>query len=147
MFFREPWSEQAFSADMVEFHRSWPDDLGHVACPVTLIQGEQDGNSPFETVQEYCAKYPDWRCISYPEEGAFVAHVRWREVLDLIEARRRRPSPIAPAAMQGKRSPRCKFRRHLYQAIDVVRQLPRHASVGKTSRGVAAMSLPPWWMR
>ena len=29
--------------------------------------------------------YPDWRYIGYPDEGELVAHVRWRDVFDLIE--------------------------------------------------------------
>jgi hypothetical protein len=53
---------------------------------VTLIHGEQDGNAPFETALDYCAMYPAWRYVGYPDEGEFVAHVRWREVFDLIEA-------------------------------------------------------------
>ena len=67
------------------FHQDWPEDLGHVDCPVTLIHGEQDGNAPFETTLEYSAMYPAWRFVSYPDEGEFVAHVRWSDVFDLIE--------------------------------------------------------------
>ena len=52
---------------------------------MTLIHGEQDGNAPFETALDYCAMYPAWRFVGYPDEGEFVAHVRWPEVLDLIE--------------------------------------------------------------
>jgi hypothetical protein len=53
---------------------------------VTLIHGEQDGNAPFETAIDYCALYLAWRFVGYPEAGQFVAHVRWPDVLDLIEA-------------------------------------------------------------
>ena len=84
-FFRENRSVAAFCAEMVLFHRDWPTELGHVACPVTLIHGEQDTNAPFETALEHCALYPSWRFIGYPDEGQLVAHVRWSEVLDLIE--------------------------------------------------------------
>ena len=52
---------------------------------MTLIHGEQDGNAPFETALEYSKMYPGWRFVSYPDEGEFVAHVHWRDVLDLIE--------------------------------------------------------------
>jgi pimeloyl-ACP methyl ester carboxylesterase/DNA-binding CsgD family transcriptional regulator len=85
MFFRDGWSEAAFCAEMVLFHQDWPPDLGHVACPVTLIHGEQDGNCPAATALEYCAMYPHWRYIGYPDEGTLVAHVRWRDVFDRIE--------------------------------------------------------------
>lgn len=85
MFFQKNWSEAAFCAEMVLFHEDWPEELGYVACPVTLIHGEQDGNAPFETALEYCGMYSHWRCIGYPDEGELVAHVRWADVLDLIE--------------------------------------------------------------
>jgi pimeloyl-ACP methyl ester carboxylesterase len=100
MFFQENWSEAAFCAEMLHFHRDWPTELGHVACPVTLIHGEQDGNAPFETAFEYCAMYPSWRYVGYPDEGELVAHVRWADVLDLIE------QALAGATADATRLPR-----------------------------------------
>lgn len=97
-FFTEPWSETAFCTEVPLFHEDWPPDLGHVACPVTLIHGEQDGNAPFETALEYCAMYPAWRCIAWPDEGELVAHVHWPEVLDLIG------QAWAPAALAGPKA-------------------------------------------
>jgi len=85
MFFRENSSLAAFCAELVLFNRDWPPGLGQVACPVTLIHGEQDANAPFETALEYCAMYPGWRYVGYPDEGELVAHVRWTDVFDLIE--------------------------------------------------------------
>ena len=84
LFFTEPWSETAFCAEVPLFHEDWPDGLGHVTCPVTLIHGHQDGNAPFETALEYCAMYPEWRCVAWPDEGELVAHVHWPEVLDMV---------------------------------------------------------------
>jgi pimeloyl-ACP methyl ester carboxylesterase len=98
MFFRDPWSERSFCADMVAFHRDWPEGLGHVACPVTLIHGEQDANAPFETALDYCALYPAWRYVGFPDEGELVAHVRWREVLGMIEEA---AAPVLAAAGEG----------------------------------------------
>jgi DNA-binding NarL/FixJ family response regulator/pimeloyl-ACP methyl ester carboxylesterase len=97
LFFRESFSEATFAAEVVRFHSDWPDDLGHVACPVTLIHGEQDCNAPFETALDYCALYPAWRFVAYPDEGQFVAHVRWREVYDLIDGAL---TPALPAAAE-----------------------------------------------
>src|SRR5262245_30364288 len=85
MYFRENRWMAAFCAELVLFNRDWPPGLGQVACPVTLIHGEQDANAPFETALEYCAMYPGWRYLGYPDEGELVAHVRWTDVLDLIE--------------------------------------------------------------
>jgi pimeloyl-ACP methyl ester carboxylesterase/DNA-binding CsgD family transcriptional regulator len=85
MYLADSFRESAVAAEFVLSHQDWPAELGHVACPVTLIHGEQDGNAPFETALEYCAMHPEWRLVAYPDEGEFVAHVRWRDVLDLIE--------------------------------------------------------------
>ncbi|WP_374300786.1 hypothetical protein [Paracoccus sp. (in: a-proteobacteria)] len=96
-FFSEPWSEASLCAELTLFHSDWPKSLGHVACPVTLIHGEQDGNAPFETARDYCNLYPGWRCISWPDEGELVAHVHWRQVFDLIEQGCTRALPQGPA--------------------------------------------------
>jgi pimeloyl-ACP methyl ester carboxylesterase/DNA-binding CsgD family transcriptional regulator len=93
MFFRDNWSEAAFCAEMVLFHRDWPPDLGQIACPVTLIHGEQDGNAPFETALEYCAMYPSWHYVGYPDDGELVAHVRHAEVLALVDQATARAIP------------------------------------------------------
>lgn len=93
LYFRENKSVDAFCAELVLLHRDWPRELGQVACPVTLIHGEQDANAPFETTLEYCAMYPSWRYIGYRDEGELVAHVRWTNVLDLIE---QSLSPLLP---------------------------------------------------
>ena len=79
-------SDVAFSAELALVHQDWPEPLGRPACPVTLIHGEQDGNSPCETARDYCALYPAWRYIGYPDEGQLLAYTRWRDVFDLIEA-------------------------------------------------------------
>ena len=100
MFFNETWSEIPFCTEVPLFHEDWPEDLGHVACAVTLIHGEQDGNAPFETAREYCAMYPAWRWIAWPDEGELVAHVHWREVLDLIGQAWR---PALPPAREPSR--------------------------------------------
>jgi pimeloyl-ACP methyl ester carboxylesterase len=96
MFFRDGWSEAAFCAEMVLFHQDWPPDLGHVACPVTLVHGEQDGNCPAATALEYCAMYPAWRYIGFPDEGTLVTHVRWADIFDLIEQSFAPPLPARP---------------------------------------------------
>ena len=83
--------EQAFCAELVRFHQDWPPGLGDVACPVTLIHGEQDGNAPFETALEYCAMYPRWRYIGFPTRAQLVALARWPEVLDIVEAAMQEP--------------------------------------------------------
>jgi DNA-binding CsgD family transcriptional regulator/pimeloyl-ACP methyl ester carboxylesterase len=88
-------SEAAFCADLVRMHQDWPPGLGDVACPVMLIHGEQDGNAPFETALDYCAMYPRWRYVGFPDEGQLVAYARWPEVLDMIE---QTMTTILPAA-------------------------------------------------
>jgi len=87
-------------AELVLLTRDWPAELGQVACPVTLIHGEQDANAPFATALDYCAMYPSWRFIGYPDEGELVAHVRWADVLDLIEQTLDASLPARPGAIR-----------------------------------------------
>jgi pimeloyl-ACP methyl ester carboxylesterase/DNA-binding CsgD family transcriptional regulator len=89
-------SESAFCAELVRFHQNWPPGLGDVGCPVTLIHGEQDGNAPYQTALEYCAMYPKWRYVGFPDEGQLVAHARWPEVFDIVEA-----AMAGPAALKA----------------------------------------------
>jgi pimeloyl-ACP methyl ester carboxylesterase len=77
--------EDAFCAEFVRCQQPWPADLGDVGCPVTLVHGEQDGTAPHLTALDYCAMYPRWRYIGFPDAGQLVALVRWREVLEVIE--------------------------------------------------------------
>ena len=77
--------EDAFGAELVRCQQPWPARRGDVGCPLTLIHGEQDGTAPHLTALDYCATYPRWRYIGFPDAGQLVALVRWREVLDVIE--------------------------------------------------------------
>ena len=68
--------------------RTGREGLGHVACPVTLIHGEQDGNAPFETALDYCAMYPALALHRLPRRG-----------------RVRRPRPLARGARPDRGRP------------------------------------------
>jgi hypothetical protein len=48
--------------------------------------------------------YPNWRFISYPDEGELVAHVRWTDVLDLVEQAlgSSRPGPASHATLTAR---------------------------------------------
>jgi pimeloyl-ACP methyl ester carboxylesterase len=99
--------ESAFCAEMRAFTRPWPHDLGDVQCPVTLVHGAHDLNAPLETARDYCARYPRWRLIVFPDEGQYVGLVRWPELLDLV-ARRALPeqTPLpAPVPLDAATSP------------------------------------------
>lgn len=90
--------EDAFCAELVRCQRAWPKGLGDVGCPVTLIQGEQDGAAPHLTALDYRAIYPRWRYIGFPDAGQLVALAHWREVLDVIEdPALELPLPAVPA--------------------------------------------------
>ncbi len=74
-------------AELVRSRNAWPPGLGEVACPVILVHGEQDGVAPHATALDYCAMYPSWRYIGFPDEGGLVGFTRWRDVLDLVDDR------------------------------------------------------------
>ncbi|WP_051521590.1 LuxR C-terminal-related transcriptional regulator [Rubellimicrobium mesophilum] len=84
MFGHDSRMEATVATEIRRFHEAWPEGLGRVSCPVTLIHGAQDGNAPLATALDYCALHPDWRLIQYPDDGQLVGYVRWREVLDFV---------------------------------------------------------------
>lgn len=90
-------AQAAFCADALRFEERWPADLGNVACPVTLIHGEDDRIGPWETVLDYCATYPSWRPVGFPGEGQLVGFTRWNDLLDAIAPPGSLPKPDAAA--------------------------------------------------
>jgi len=77
-------SYEAFAADIIAVHRDpWP-DLGKLGVPVTLVHGEQDTNSSYESAAEHSERHPDWQMISFPNAGNFVHHVHWRSLVEII---------------------------------------------------------------
>lgn len=76
--------EAALCAELTRFHRDWPHELGEVACPVTLLHGEEDGNNPFETAQEIARTYPSWRFLSRPHTGQLAVYSCWDDVVTLL---------------------------------------------------------------
>jgi len=91
-------AQVAFCAESIRFEEHWPAGLGAVACPVTLIHGEQDGNGSHATALDYCAMYPNWRYLGYPDEGQLVAYTRWNDVLGVIDEG---TAVAPPAALPG----------------------------------------------
>lgn len=78
-------SQPAFCAEAVRLQQPWPAGLGDVACPVVLVHGECDGNAPHATALDYCAMYPAWRYLGFPDDGQLVCHTRCNEVLELVD--------------------------------------------------------------
>jgi pimeloyl-ACP methyl ester carboxylesterase/DNA-binding CsgD family transcriptional regulator len=75
---------EAFAADTIAVHRDpWP-KLETLNVPVTLMHGEQDPNSSFQSAVQHCQKHPGWRMISFPDAGHFVHHAHWRQVVQII---------------------------------------------------------------
>lgn len=77
-------SEEALCAELRRSHRDWPRELGHVACPVTLLHGEEDGNNPYETAREMVESYLGWRFTGRPGAGQLAVYVCWDEALALL---------------------------------------------------------------
>ncbi|MFO1142067.1 MAG: hypothetical protein U1E59_06700 [Amaricoccus sp.] len=88
-------AQTAFCAEALRFQDRWPAGLGGVACPVTLIHGEQDRIGPWETALDYCAANPAWRHVSFPDEAQLVGFTRWSDVLDEIAGPGSPPPPAA----------------------------------------------------
>jgi pimeloyl-ACP methyl ester carboxylesterase len=78
-------AHEAFSREAIAFQTDWTPLLRTCPVAIMLFIGGQDPDTPFETVREYCEQFPHLRLIDYPNEGHFVTHTRWRDLLALIE--------------------------------------------------------------
>lgn len=77
-------SKAALCAELRRFHGDWPRELGHVACPVTLLHGEEDGNNPYETAREMAETYLSWQFIGREGTGQLIVYTCWDDVLILL---------------------------------------------------------------
>lgn len=100
--------EAALCAELRRFHSDWPRELGYVACPVTLLHGEEDGNNPYETAREMAESYPSWKFIGRERTGQLILYTCWDDVLALLcralEDGAFRPFPELPGQKEGSSS-------------------------------------------
>jgi pimeloyl-ACP methyl ester carboxylesterase/DNA-binding CsgD family transcriptional regulator/PAS domain-containing protein len=89
----QKWSAHAaFTAECIGSERDWSAVVRAVTVPVVLLQGDQDPQSPVETIREIAQDYPHLEVRFLAGNGQLLLFNAWPEVLDAVEAMRR---PVA----------------------------------------------------
>jgi pimeloyl-ACP methyl ester carboxylesterase/DNA-binding CsgD family transcriptional regulator len=81
------WSAHAaFTAECIGSEQDWSEVVRAVRVPVLLLQGDEDPQSPVETMRELVADYPGLRMRFLPGNGQLLLFSEWPTVLDEVEA-------------------------------------------------------------
>ncbi|WP_169052314.1 LuxR C-terminal-related transcriptional regulator [Tabrizicola sp. YIM 78059] len=81
------WSAHAaFTAECLGSERDWSALVRMARVPVLLLQGDQDPQSPVQTIRELAAEYPHLDIRFLPGTGQLLFFAEWPQVLDAVEA-------------------------------------------------------------
>lgn len=78
-------AHQAFARECLSSEKDWSHLVQAVSVPVVLLQGDQDPQSPVQTVRELMADFPHLQVSFLPDTGQLLFFVEWRQALDRIE--------------------------------------------------------------
>jgi pimeloyl-ACP methyl ester carboxylesterase/DNA-binding CsgD family transcriptional regulator len=85
------WSAHAaFTAECIGSEKDWSAVVRAVTVPVVLLQGDEDPQSPVQTIRELAQDYPHLTVRFLPGNGQLLMFTEWPEVLDAVEAMRPR---------------------------------------------------------
>jgi pimeloyl-ACP methyl ester carboxylesterase len=74
----------AFAAECIGSERDWSRVLHACPVPIRLYQGDQDPQSPVQTIRELKPLYPTVEVVFLPDNGQLLFFREWRRVLDAI---------------------------------------------------------------
>ncbi|MCU0829669.1 MAG: helix-turn-helix transcriptional regulator [Tabrizicola sp.] len=81
------WSAHAaFTAECIGSEKDWSAVVRQVKVPVVLLQGDQDPQSPVQTIRELAAEYPALEVRFLPGTGQLLLFAEWPQVLEAVEA-------------------------------------------------------------
>ncbi len=72
----------AFARDVIDAIRDWSGLVAQTKVPVLLAQGDQDPQSPLQTVREQVEDYPHLQVDYLPEAGQLLFFTYWPRMLD-----------------------------------------------------------------
>lgn len=80
------WSaHEAFTREAIGSERDWSSVLRNCRVPVLLLQGDQDPQTPRQTIEELVPDYPNLRVRFLPNTGQLLFFSQWRLVLAEIQ--------------------------------------------------------------
>lgn len=81
------WSAHAaFTAECIGSEKDWSAIVRRVTVPVVLLQGDQDPQSPVQTIRELAADYPHLEVRFLAGTGQLLLFAEWPQVLEAVEA-------------------------------------------------------------
>lgn len=79
------WSAHAaFAAECLGSEKDWSAVVRAVRVPVLLLQGDQDPQSPVQTIRELAADYPHLAVEVLPGTGQLLFFAAWPQVLEAV---------------------------------------------------------------
>jgi pimeloyl-ACP methyl ester carboxylesterase/DNA-binding CsgD family transcriptional regulator len=81
------WSaHEAFTRECISSERDWSAIVRACRAPAILLQGDQDPQSPVQTIRELMADFPHLQVRFLPETGQMLFFREWPLVLDEVES-------------------------------------------------------------
>ena len=82
----QKWSAHAaFTAECIGSEKDWSAVVRAVTVPVVLLQGDQDPQSPVETIRELAVDFPHLQVRFLPGNGQLLLFNDWPEVLETVQ--------------------------------------------------------------
>jgi pimeloyl-ACP methyl ester carboxylesterase/DNA-binding CsgD family transcriptional regulator len=79
-------AHEAFTRECISSERDWSALVRGVQVPVVLLQGDQDPQTPVQTIRELMAEYPRLDVTFLPGTGQLLFFAEWPQVLDRLQA-------------------------------------------------------------
>ncbi len=85
-------ASEAFTRECISSERDWSALVRGARVPVRLLQGDQDPQTPVQTIRELMVDYPHLNISFLPDTGQLLLFAEWPRVLDEVEAVMPQPS-------------------------------------------------------
>ena len=85
-------ASEAFTRECISSERDWSALVKAARVPVRLLQGDQDPQTPVQTIRELMLDYPHINISFLPDTGQLLLFAEWPRVLDEVEAVMPQPS-------------------------------------------------------
>lgn len=79
-------AHEAFALECLSSERDWSDLIHAARVPLRLLQGDQDPQTPVQTVRELMEVFPSLDVEFLPQTGQLLFFRAWRRALDEVEA-------------------------------------------------------------
>ena len=78
-------AHEAFTRECIGSEKDWSDVVRGCKVPVVLLQGDQDPQSPVQTIRELMVDYPGLDVRFLPDTGQMLFFAEWPLALDEVE--------------------------------------------------------------